>query len=138
MKRYINLAFIYSILALISGVFYREFTKFNNFNEKTVLSVIHTHYFVLGMIFFILLLLIEKSFKFTNKKVEKVILTYNIGLNLTTLAFFIRGIIQVLKINLNRTYNFSISGLAGIGHIFLGISLVYLIFLIKNRITKEI
>lgn len=138
MKRYINLAFIYSILALVAGVFYREFTKFNNFSEKTTLSIIHTHYFVLGMIFFILLLLFEKNFKFTNKKTEKVVITYNIGLNITTIAFLIRGITQVLKLDLTKAYNASISGLAGIGHILLGISLVYLIFLIKKEVDKKI
>ncbi len=45
MKRYINMAILYSILAMVGGVFYREFTKFNVYTEKTVLSVIHTHYF---------------------------------------------------------------------------------------------
>ena len=30
MKRYINIAIIYAILAMIGGVFYREFTKLMN------------------------------------------------------------------------------------------------------------
>ena len=61
MKRYINTALLYAILAMVGGVFYREFTKFFGFTGKTTLSFVHTHYFMLGMVFFILLLLLEKQ-----------------------------------------------------------------------------
>ena len=44
MKRYINMALLYAVFAMAGGVFYREFTKFNDFASKTTLSVIHTHY----------------------------------------------------------------------------------------------
>ena len=56
MKRYINTALLYAIFAMAGGVFYREFTKFNGFTGKTTLSVVHTHYFLLGVVFFLLLL----------------------------------------------------------------------------------
>ena len=49
---------------------YREFTKFNEFTEKTTLGVVHTHYFVLGMLFFLLLLLFGKEFCFYHCKNE--------------------------------------------------------------------
>ena len=62
MKRYINWALLYTIFAMVGGVFYREFTKFNGFTGKTTLAVVHTHYFVLGMAFFLLMLLLEKNF----------------------------------------------------------------------------
>ena len=50
---------------MAGGVFYREFTKLNAFTGKTTLSVVHTHYFLLGMVAFLLLLLLEKNFSFT-------------------------------------------------------------------------
>ena len=34
MKKLINISFIYFILAMVCGVFYREFTKFFNFTDK--------------------------------------------------------------------------------------------------------
>ena len=34
MKKTVNTSFIYAILAMIGGVFYREFTKFQGFEEK--------------------------------------------------------------------------------------------------------
>ena len=52
MKRYMNAALLYAVLAMAGGVFYREFTKFTGFTAKTTLSVIHTHYFMLGMAVF--------------------------------------------------------------------------------------
>ena len=58
MKRYMNAALLYAVLAMAGGVFYREFTKFTGFTAKTTLSVIHTHYFMLGMAVFLLLLLL--------------------------------------------------------------------------------
>ncbi len=61
MKRYINVALLYAIFAMVGGVFYREFTKLNGFTGKTTLAVVHTHYFLLGMVFFLLLLLLERT-----------------------------------------------------------------------------
>ena len=49
MKRYINAAMLYAVFAMAGGVFYREFTKFNGFTAKTTLSVVHTHYLLLGV-----------------------------------------------------------------------------------------
>ena len=64
MKRYLNMALLYAVFAMAGGVFYREFTKFNGFTAATTFSVVHTHYFLLGMVFFLLLLLLEKNFSF--------------------------------------------------------------------------
>ena len=66
-KRYANLALVYAVTAMIFGVFYREFTKFEQFTGRTNLSVMHTHYFLLGMFFFLILMLIEKNFAFSDK-----------------------------------------------------------------------
>lgn len=92
MKRYINTSLFYAILAMVGGVFYREFTKFNEFTEKTTLGVVHTHYFALGMLFFLLLLLLEKNFAFTTVKTKRTLLIYHTGLNLTGVMFVVRGV----------------------------------------------
>ena len=46
MKRYINYSIVYAVLAMVSGVFYREFTKLNGYTDWTTLAVVHTHYFI--------------------------------------------------------------------------------------------
>lgn len=136
MKRYINMALLYAVFAMVGGVFYREFTKFNNFTAKTTLGVVHTHYFLLGMVFFLLLLLLEKSFSFTGSKTGRILAAYHIGLNLTAVMLFVRGILQVLEIALSSGMNAAIAGIAGIGHMLLGISLVLLLMQIKRRILE--
>lgn len=133
MKRYINMALRYAIFAMAGGVFYREFTKFNNFTAKTTLGVVHTHYFLLGMVFFLLLLLLEKSFSFTGSKTGRILAVYHIGLNLTAVILFVRGVLQVLEIALSSGMNAAISG---IGHMLLGISLVLLLMQIKRSILE--
>lgn len=134
MKRYINTALLYAILAMVGGVFYREFTKFNGFTAKTTLAVVHTHYFLLGMVFFLVLLVLEKNFLFTNTKTGQVLVAYHIGLNLTAVMLVVRGIVQVLGITLSTGANAAISGMAGIGHILLGVSLVLLLLQIKHGV----
>ena len=135
MKRYINTALLYAILAMVGGVFYREFTKFNGFTAKTTLSVVHTHYFLLGMVFFLLLLMLEKNFSFTGAKTGQVLTVYHIGLNLTAVMLVVRGVTQVVGSPLSPGMDAVISGLAGIGHILLGISLVLLLLQIKHSVT---
>lgn len=134
MKRYMNFALLYAIFAMAGGVFYREFTKLNEFTAKTTLSVIHTHYFLLGMVFFLLLLLLEKNFSFTNAKTMRILAVYHIGLNLTAVMFAVRGVAQVLAPTLSRGMNAAISGIAGIGHILLGTSMVFLLTQIRRSV----
>lgn len=136
MKRYMNMALLYAVFAMAGGVFYREFTKFNNFTAKTTLGVVHTHYFLLGMVFFLLLLLLEKSFSFTGSKTGRILAAYHIGLNLTAVMLFVRGVLQVMEIALSSGMNAAISGIAGIGHMLLGISLVLLLMQIKRSILE--
>ncbi|MDO4452686.1 MAG: DUF2871 domain-containing protein [Lachnospiraceae bacterium] len=134
MKKYINCAFLYAILAMIGGIFYREFTKLMEFTGKTTLSVVHTHYFVLGMLFFLILTLLEKNFQFTNQKTTKAVTIYQIGLNLTTIMFVVRGITQVLQTSLTTGANATISGIAGIGHILLSVGLIIILLQLNRAI----
>ena len=137
MKRYMNTALLYAAFAMAGGVFYREFTKFKGFTGKTTLSVVHTHYFLLGMVFFLLLLLLEKNFSFTDAKTGRVLAAYHIGLNLTAVMFVVRGLTQVLAPALSRGMDAAISGMAGIGHILLGVSMVLLLVQIRRSVAAS-
>lgn len=135
MKRYMNAALLYAVLAMAGGVFYREFTKFNGFTAKTTLSVVHTHYFLLGMVFFLLLLILEKTFSFTSEKTRQILVAYHIGLNLTAIMFVVRGVAQALALTLSSGMNAAISGIAGIGHILLGISMALVLVQIRRGVS---
>ena len=134
MKRYMNMALLYAVLAMAGGVFYREFTKFNGFTGKTTLSFVHTHYFLLGMVVFLLLLLLENSFSFTRTKTGRVLAVYHVGLNLTAVMLLVRGGTQVVAPTLSSGLNAAISGISGIGHILLGVSLVLLLLEIRRSL----
>ena len=135
MKRYMNGALLYALLAMAGGVFYREFTKFQGFAGKTALGVVHTHYFMLGMVVFLLLLLLEKDFSFTGTKTARVLAVYHVGLNLTAVMLLIRGTVQVLGTELSSGMDATISGMAGVGHILLCVSLVLLLLQVRRSVS---
>lgn len=138
MKKMINTSFIYLILALVAGVFFREFTKLNGFTGKTALGVLHTHLFVLGVVFFLIFALLIKNFPqiLENKGWNRFYLLYNISLLLFSIMLLVRGIVDVLGVNLSMAVNASISGIAGISHLLLAISFIYF-FIILKRVTIE-
>lgn len=130
MKRYINYSIVYTVLAMIGGVFYCEFTRMNDYTAWTTLSVVHTHYFILGMMFFLVLSVVSTCAHF---KSNRAVLFYNIGLNLTAIMLVVRGIVQILDLNVVSA---AISGIASIGHIILGISLILILLDIKKACIK--
>lgn len=136
-EKYLKVSFFYAILAMVGGVLYREFTKFNGFYGKTNLSVIHTHFFILGMFMFLILLLIEKNFHISDDKLIKKTVFYQIGLNITVLAFMMRGICQTLEMNISKGFDASISGIAGIGHILISVSLIIILIDIRKKIIAS-
>lgn len=123
-----NASIVYGVLALVGGVFYREFTKLNGFTGFTTLLVVHTHYLMLGMVLFLLLVVVEKNFHFVDNKVLKYLLFYHIGLILTVFLLTIRGVVQVLSLDA------SIAVLIGIAHLILGISMVLVLISIRKCI----
>lgn len=137
MKRLINASIVYVALALVGGVFYREFIKLNGFSTYTSLSVVHTHYFMLGMMFFLILALLEMNLHFMNDRTKRYVFFYHLGLNLTVIMLMIRGVIQVVYLNsLTTALNVVIAGIAGIGHLNLGVSMILVLISIGNCIKN--
>ena len=133
MKRYMNSALLYAILAMIGGVFYREFTKFNNFTEVTALGKVHTHLFLLGMVVFLLVALFAAHYDLESIKAFRIFMCiYNIGVPLTAVMMAVRGVTQVLGTVLSTGASASISGIAGIGHILTGTGIVLLLLSLKK------
>ncbi|WP_346928827.1 DUF2871 domain-containing protein [Clostridium sp.] len=138
MKKLINTSLIYAIASMILGVFYREFTKFNNFTGNTTLSLLHVHLFTLGMLFFLIVALLNNNFSISNhKKFNFFFYTYNIGLAITVIIFLWRGILQTLLIESTSSINAAISGIAGIGHILIAIGIITFFIIIKSQIKSK-
>lgn len=136
MKKYANSALIYAILAMVGGVFFREFTKFNGSEGATTLAFVHTHYFALGMIVFLLLVLLENALHITDAKVSRAVTAYHISLNATAAMLVVRGVPQVLGIELAYGMDAAISGVAGLGHIVLGVSIVLILLGVKRAVSR--
>lgn len=139
MKKFINVAFIYAILAMVGGVFYREFTKFVGFTGKTTLAFVHLHYFVLGVVIFLILAIFSNFTDLENsKKLKPFMITYNIGLNFMVIMFIVKGITQALEMQMTKTTLAIISGFSGIAHITLGVAIILLFLMLKGiKPTKK-
>ncbi len=138
MKKYIKISFLYAVLAMASGVFYREFTKFNDFTAKTALSVTHLHLFVLGTIVLLIIgLLAERSNLEAVKTFRPAMIVYHIGLPFMVAMFYVRGILQVLGSDLSQAADLAVSGVAGIGHVLMATGIVLLfVSLMKAEYRK--
>lgn len=136
MKLLAKFSFFYSIFGLLLGVFYREFTKFNSFKGNTVLGGLHTHVLVLGAFFFLILLLLDKSFGLTkHKNFNKFFITYNVGLILLVISMTIRGCIEVLNPDISASLDASISGIAGVSHIIIAVAFALFYLILFKRIN---
>lgn len=133
MKRYINISLAYAIAAMAGGVFYREFTKYNNFTGVTSLGKVHAHLFLLGMLMFLIVALFAAHNDLTKHKTFRAFLwTYNIGVRLTAVMLLVRGVTQVLSLPLSAGTSAAISGIAGIGHILVGTGIILLLLALKK------
>lgn len=140
MKKMINTSMIYMIIALVAGVFYREFTKFTGFTGQTTLSVGHTHLLILGMFFFLIVALFCKVAPelLEEKMFSRFYVLYNIALPFMGGMLIVRGILQVLATELSKGMDAMISGFAGIAHILITIALVMFFLALKKAFVNSV
>jgi hypothetical protein len=137
MKKYLNLSLYYAIAAMIGGVFYREFTKMYAYTGVTTLGKVHAHLFILGMLMFLIIALYAKQYKLEEQKSFRMFMIfYNIGLILTAVMLIVRGVPQVMGTVLPAGVSSMISGIAGLGHISLGVGMILLLVSFKKCIAE--
>lgn len=130
MKKYINLSAFYLVVGLLSGIFFREFTKANNFTDKTILGGVHGHTLILGFIFFLVVLILDKLFEISNAKAYKGWLTlYNVSLLFMLGTLFVRGILQVKGSDFT-----GFNHIVGLSHAMLGVSLIWFVIILYKKI----
>ncbi len=133
----INRATGYTFVGLAAGVFYREFTKLNGFEGRTMLSFLHPHLLMLGTLLMLLLVLFVRQFPLAQEKQFGIFLRlHDIGLPFMVVMMGVRGVLQVLGTDLSRGADAAISGVAGLAHIILGASLVFLMLALKKAVAK--
>ena len=138
MKKCINISLIYAVAAMVGGVFYREFTKFNDFTGATALGKVHVHLFVLGMAVFLITALFADRRDLSRLRTYRAFLViYNIGVPLTAVMLLVRGVTQVLGLSLSSGASAAISGIAGIGHILTGAGVILLLLTLKKAADNK-
>lgn len=133
MRNILKISFGMSILALLFWVFYREYTKYIGFDGTTTLSLLHTHTFLLAVIFPLIFTLITQQLKHTTKELKSAFWTYYVGRSITIIMMFFRGIVQAQELVLSSGINHMISGIAGIWHSVLAIGFIWIFIKLIRR-----
>ncbi|MCP2322101.1 ABC-type Mn2+/Zn2+ transport system permease subunit [Hamadaea flava] len=135
MRKLYVAAHVYMILGLISGLAYREITKIQEYTGDTQLGVVHTHLLALGMLFFLIVLGLEKLFGLTeNRRLFATFFwVYNASLAVTIATMVVHGTLTVY----GKESNEAIAGIAGLGHIGLTVGLVLLFINLGKRVPKN-
>ena len=133
MRKLFYAAFAYMLIGVASGLFYREFTKLNDFPEgqSTQLGLVHTHLLVLGFVVLLIVLLLEKAFALSESRLFGWFFwIYNAGLVLTSAMLVWHGCLTVLGLESSKM----IAGIAGTGHMLLTAGMVLLFLALRKRL----
>lgn len=134
MRKILNTAHLYMILGVLSGLYYRELTKAEDFTGDSQLGVLHTHILALGMLFFLIVLVLEKQFTLTASPLFGWFYwVYNAGLALTVGMMGLHGSLTVLGY---PDYE-AVAAVAGAGHIILTAGLVLLFVMLGKRLPDR-
>lgn len=134
MRKLFVASFLYLLLGLASGLFYREFTKINGFtaaDDFTQLSVVHTHLLTLGVIVLLIVMLLEKAFELSKSRAFGWFFwIYNLGLVVTAVGMAVNGVLTILGIETSK----ALAGVSGSGHMLLTAGLLLLFVALGRRL----
>lgn len=138
MKKLLNAAFIYLLAGLAAGLFYREFTKLNDWPEGqfTQLGLTHTHLLTLGFMVLLTVLALEKIFAISTvspKLFAWFFGLYNAGVVLTSGMMVWHGSLTVL----GEESTAMIAGIAGLGHIFLTAATIVFLIALRRAVNAK-
>ncbi len=137
MKKLFYAATVYLVLGLAAGLYYREFTKANDYTAAdgfTQLSVVHTHVLTLGVIVLLIVLALEKVFALSKSKAFTWFFwVYNLGLLVTVSTLTINGTLHILGQETSK----ALEGISGSGHILLTVGLVMLFVALGKRLNAS-
>lgn len=137
MKKLFYAAFVYMLAGVASGLFYREFTKLNDFpeGEFTQLGLAHTHLLTLGFIILLVVLVIEKVFAISRsrKLFTWFFWLYNAGVILTSAMLIWHGSLTVLGQESTKM----IAGIAGLGHMLITAGMIVFFIALRRAVLDR-
>lgn len=136
MRKLFYASFAYMLAGVSAGLFYREFTKLNDFPEGqfTQLGLAHTHLLALGFIVLLIVLALEKVFTISRsrKLFDWFFWLYNAGLILTAAMLILHGSLTVLGEESNKM----ISGIAGLGHMLITAGMIVFFVALRRAVIQ--
>ncbi len=128
-------AAVWTALGLISGLYYREFTKLNDVAGGTQLAVVHTHMLALGTTLMLVLLALAGVWAAlsSNAWFRRGFWVWQAGLALTSAGLLVKGSLQVLGEPAANSP--ALAGVSGLGHMTLTLAFVFL-FLGLGQVVK--
>lgn len=135
MNRLFNAAALYTVLGLAGGLFYRELTHSRDFVGDSQLGLVHTHFLVLGTVFLLIVLGLEKLFTLSRSKLFGWFeITFHAGLLITGIMMAVRGSMTVVGTPLTSP---AFAGISGLGHIFLTAAFVLFFLALRKAIRAD-
>lgn len=133
-KILVNSAFGYAVAGLASGLYYRELTKAQDFDGPTQLSIVHTHFLVLGVLFLLIVAVFERLLVLSASPLFRWFSgTFHAGLILTVSMQLVHGTMQVF----GKEASAAISGIAGIGHVLLTVAFVVFFLVLRSAVADR-
>ena len=137
MRRLYIASFAYMAAGVLSGLFFREFTKLNGFPEgaPTQLDLAHTHLLTLGFIVLLIVLALEKVFGISSspKLFAWFFWLYNAGVVLTSAMLIWHGSLTVLGQESSKM----ISGIAGLGHMLITAGMIVFFVALRRAVLRS-
>ncbi len=136
MRRLFSASFVYLLTGVLSGLFYREFTKLHDFPEGsfTQLGLAHTHLLTLGFIVLLVVLALDKLFGLSGSRLFGWFFwLYNAGVVLTSAMLIWHGSLTVLGQDAGK----AVAGIAGTGHILLTAGMILLLVALGRAIGRD-
>ncbi|MCD1146546.1 DUF2871 domain-containing protein [Peptoniphilus sp. KCTC 25270] len=118
---------VFLFMGLVGGVFYREFINIFPWGEFTTLSIVHVHLIALGLITLFVIYVLMQSERERIEEIKIPLTVYITGLTWTVASFLVRGIYSITSSKSELFPDAALSGIAGIGHVLLGVGMVCLI-----------
>ncbi len=135
LNRLFTSAAAWTAIGLLSGLYWREFTKLNEFTGETMLSTAHTHALALGTLVFLAVLALAKVFPMAEKSTKLFALLYNIGLGFTVGTLLVKGTLQVLEMPIATSPMWP--GFSGLGHMILAGTWVYVFLSLRKALKAD-
>lgn len=133
---FISLALLVEVVILIST----KVTGWDNFaNGRPFLAAVHVHLMVLGAIFFLVQIVLEKQFSITSTKLYNVFyIIYIVGLSLNVSMMLYKGFAQIFDFAIIRAITEACSAIAHISLFVAFFMFVYCLYqcLFKNKQNK--